>query len=191
MQFKMWLKNELKKGSIKSDSKEYYFAKTVVQDNGFQDFQTAKELDTYFSFNGVSKTARKIGNTLFKRWHSLKAKKKKKPEIAIFDGFNDKDKKNVRRVLRQAWSWSYSRRLVVNRCDIGEGYSRCELCKLKVPKITVDHIKPIGVVDAGFLMRLFVGSDKMRGLCTACHKIKTKLDIKAIKAAKSAIDDFY
>ena len=111
--------------------------------------------------------------------------KRKKAEILKFDGFNDADKKNVRRVLRQAWSWSFSRKLVEKRCALPNGYAKCEQCKKKVPKVFIDHIKAIGVVDAGFLMRLFVPSNQMQGLCKICHSLKTKTDNAKTRKTKA------
>jgi 2-oxoglutarate dehydrogenase complex dehydrogenase (E1) component-like enzyme len=110
----------------------------------------------------------------------------KKP--AKFDGLNEADKRNIRRVLRQAWSWSYSRRLVVKRCTLPNGFSRCEKCKKRVARVTVDHIARCGEVDQGnFIKRLFVASNKMQGLCDDCHKTKTREE-----RIKSKLDkDFY
>lgn len=119
-----------------------------------------------------------------------KPKRPKKLRPPMIDDLNDDDIKKIKRVLRQAWSWSYSRRLVIKRCDIGGGYSRCEGCKKKVPKIFVDHIEAIGTFDPKtYILRSFVPSRFMQGLCQPCHKVKTKADMKAMKEVSS--QDFY
>ena len=116
------------------------------------------------------------------------SKKTKKQKVLKFDGLNDDDVKKIKKVLRQVWSWSFSWRLVKKRCDIGGGYSRCEACRKRVPKVYVDHIKAVGTFDDNFIKRLFVPSNQLQGLCNSCHKVKTKADLKAIKDAKT---DFY
>lgn len=100
------------------------------------------------------------------------------------DCLNEDDIKKIKVVLRKVWSWSHSRKLVAKRCDIGGGYSKCEGCKKKCPKIFVDHIMPLGTFDLGYIYRLFVSSKEMQGLCAPCHKAKTKLDMVAIKRNK-------
>lgn len=101
------------------------------------------------------------------------------------DCLNSDDAKKIQKALRQVWSWSYSRRLVLKRCDLGGGYARCEGCRKKVPKVHVDHIRAVGTFDGeGYIGRLFVSSSKMQGLCATCHKVKTRADLKAIKEAK-------
>ncbi len=118
------------------------------------------------------------------------AKRRSKPKIEKFDGLNDQDKKNIRRVLRQAWSWSYSRRLVVKRCTLPNGFARCEKCRERCPIVKVDHIKQVGDVGPNYIAKLFVPSNKMQGLCKKCHDKKTKEERKAARKAKP-IDDFY
>lgn len=118
-------------------------------------------------------------------------KKKKVVKEKIFDGLNEKDIKRIRVSLRKAWSWSYSRRLVILRCTDSEGYVKCENCFKRCPKIMVDHIVPIGTVDSGFIERLFVPSTQMQGLCNLCHKFKTKTDMVLIKSKRKVPLDFY
>lgn len=114
----------------------------------------------------------------------MSKKTKKKKAFEIFDGLNDKDRKNIRAALRQVWSWSYSRRLVVKRCLIDGGFSKCEQCKKKCPKIFVDHIARVGDIDSGVIERMFVPSNKLRGLCKKCHDAKTKEERKIEREAE-------
>jgi hypothetical protein len=104
---------------------------------------------------------------------------------------NEDDIKKIKKALRQVWSWSHSRRLVTKRCDLGEGYSRCEKCKKKCPKIFIDHIEPVGTFDKNYIDRLFVPSKRMQGLCVNCHKSKTKTDLANIKRSKTDVGDFF
>lgn len=45
----------------------------------------------------------------------------------------------------------------------------------------VDHINRVGDVDAGFIERMFVPSNKLQGLCHKCHGLKTKQERKLAK----------
>lgn len=103
-----------------------------------------------------------------------KRSKRTQTVTPVVDGFGPKDAKRVRTACRRAWSWSYARRLVIERTTGKDGFSYCEQCKKKCPKIFVDHIDRVGEVDSGFLERLFVPSTKMQGLCKKCHNEKTK-----------------
>lgn len=104
-----------------------------------------------------------------------------KKKIEKFDGLGPDDKTKIRTALRRVWAWSYSRRLVVKRCSVGNDFSKCELCSAIVPKIFIDHINEAGEVDSGFIERLFVSSDKLQGLCKSCHSAKTKAYMKKKK----------
>lgn len=106
-----------------------------------------------------------------------------KRAVKIDVGLNDQDKKKIKSALRKVWSWSFARKLVVKRCDLGGGYSRCEKCRKKVPRIHVDHIEAVGPFSLDIISRMFVPSSKMQGLCDVCHKAKTKTDLVAIKDA--------
>ena len=105
------------------------------------------------------------------------------------DGFNDQDIKRIIPALRKVWSWSFSRRLVVKRCLLKNGFSKCEHCLKKCPKIFVDHIEAVGSFGVGYIERLFVPSSQLQGLCKNCHKEKTKIDLKRIKEAQEK--DFF
>lgn len=101
--------------------------------------------------------------------------KSKAPPV---DGLSAKDIKRLRSAIRQVWTYSTPRRLVVNRCLIKEGkwkgFSRCESCKTIVPKIFVDHIRRVGDVDEGYIKRMFVSSKSLQGLCKKEHDAKTR-----------------
>lgn len=117
-------------------------------------------------------------------------KKKTKNKKIIFDGIGPKDIKQIRIKLRQIWSWSQPRKLVVKRCSINGGeYSRCEKCKRKCAKVYVDHIERVGDVDEGFIKRLWVPSKYLQGLCKKCHAVKTRDERR--KAKNNDVGDFY
>lgn len=120
---------------------------------------------------------------LVKSYSRPKPKKKKE----VFDGLNEKDCERIGKALRNVWAWSHSRKLCIERATCGEGFPKCELCKARVPKVYVDHIEPVGTIDARIIERLFVPSTKMQALCKKCHGEKTKRDNKKIKEGK----DFY
>lgn len=108
------------------------------------------------------------------------AKKVKKQKPDKIDGFGSYEKQKVSNAIRQVWlRTSHARRLCVKRCTDQEGFAFCELCKVRTPKLKVDHIVAIGSVDkAGFLNKLFCPSNWLQGLCSPCHKIKTREDLK-------------
>jgi len=97
-----------------------------------------------------------------------------KKKVEKVDGLGPKEIAQIRVALRKVWSWSHARRLVIKRCEGKGGFSFCEKCKKRAPKIFVDHLKKCGEVDDGYIRRLFVSSDKMQGLCNKCHNKKTK-----------------
>lgn len=115
-------------------------------------------------------------------------KKAKKIRVAKTDGMGPEDIKKIMVALRKVWSWSFSRRLVVQRCIGRGGFSYCEKCKKRSPKIFVDHTKPVGAFDNEYAHRLFVPSTKMKGLCKECHKEKTKRDLVDIRFEGYSID---
>lgn len=117
----------------------------------------------------------------------MRTTKKKKAKPVKFDGLNPDDLRKIKIALRKVWSWSFSRKLVEKRCLIDDGFSKCEQCKTIVPRIYVDHIKSIGAPDADLIKKMFVPSNQMQGLCSSCHKKKTRDDKKLMEAEK----DFY
>lgn len=110
---------------------------------------------------------------------------KRKVKLKV-DGLSPDDIKKIRSAIRQVWSWSTPKRLCVARCIGADGFSRCEECKKKVPKIFVDHTTPVGEVDAGFIARLFCPSSGLRGMCHKCHRVKTASERKAAKGSRAA-----
>jgi hypothetical protein len=105
--------------------------------------------------------------------------KRKKEKI---DGLSADDRRKLASAIRKVWSWSYPRRLAIKRCLDKQGFTRCEKCKKRTPRIKVDHIIPCGPVDSdGFIKRLFVPSSGLQCLCKKDHDAKTKLE-KGIEA---------
>lgn len=102
------------------------------------------------------------------------AKKKKKPKLEKVDGLGPIDIKKIRNAVRQVWHRSHTRKLCVNRCIGKGGYFFCELCKKRTPVLKVDHIQKVGEVDSGFIKRMFTPSKNLQGLCSKCHKTKTR-----------------
>jgi hypothetical protein len=192
----MTFKNYLKTTDFGTENDEADFKYDFFRKNGGHEhrpFKNWDELENFLLFCRASPEAKCVGEKLMKRWLFNKAAKAREKEIAmgLTEGLNKRDIKHLIRVMRQVWSWSYSRRLVVKRTDIGGGYARCEKCKKKVPKVHVDHIQPVGTFNRSYISRLFVHSKKLQGLCQNCHKVKTKADLKAIKSKKEKIADFY
>lgn len=131
------------------------------------------------------------GRSAFKKWQKIEREKKENKKPKKLDGLGPDDIDKIKKALRQVWSWSYSRRLVIKRCDLGDHYSRCEKCRKKVPKIHVDHIKPVGTFDERYVQRLFVPSSEMQGLCTLCHKVKTKADVATIRSKRAEDEEMF
>ncbi len=108
------------------------------------------------------------------------------------DGLSPHDVKKIRAAIRQVWHRSHVRKLCVNRCIGKDGFSYCELCKKRAPKVFIDHITKVGEVDSGFIKRLFVASKYLQGLCKKCHDLKTKEERRIAAAKKkAAVKDFY
>ena len=109
---------------------------------------------------------------------NIKKKKSKPPKV---DGLGPEEIKRIRSAIRQVWSWSYAKRLVTLRCIGKNGFSYCELCKKKSPKVFIDHKIAVGELDAGFIKRLFCSSKDLQGLCKTCHDAKTKQERRDAK----------
>lgn len=99
-------------------------------------------------------------------------------KLAPTDGLGPLEIKKIRSAVRLVWHRCHARKLVVKRCTGLNGFLFCEKCFDQVPKIKIDHIKNVGDVDAGFITRMFVSSDKLQGLCTKCHNEKTRKERK-------------
>lgn len=113
-----------------------------------------------------------------------------KKKIEKVDGLSANDIKKIRNALRQIWHRSHVRKLCVNRCIGAGGFSYCEKCKKRAPKVFIDHIIKVGDVDSGFIKRLFTPSKNLQGLCKKCHDAKTKAE-RAAKPRAKKIEDFY
>lgn len=111
-------------------------------------------------------------------------KKRKKKLVQLIDGLNPKDIENIRKALRQVWSWSYPRKLCIARATDKNGFGRCELCRKRVPKLFADHIRPVGLVDAGFIDRMWCSSKFLQALCKKCHDKKTRQERKDLEIEK-------
>lgn len=94
----------------------------------------------------------------------------------------------IRRVLRQVWSWSKGPKDVDKRIKHPEkrGLFQCEKCKEYRERIYRDHIIPVVAPDAvftepmeaaiAFMRSLFVPAEKLQGLCWECHHEKTQTE---------------
>lgn len=119
------------------------------------------------------------------------AKRQKSPPT---DGFGPSERKKIDSAIRQVWYRSKARATAVKRCMDKKGFTKCEKCKKRTPKIKVDHIVPCGPVDSdGFVTRLFCPSSGLQCWCHACHKPKTNAEAKARAQAKKkrAFTDTY
>lgn len=98
--------------------------------------------------------------------------KRKKPERV--DGFGPTERKRIDSAIRRVWYQSRARATAVKRCTDKSGFTRCQKCKARTPKLKIDHITPAGPVDSdGFIVRLFCPSTGLQGLCPDCHQLKT------------------
>lgn len=103
-----------------------------------------------------------------------------------YDGFSPRDRARVRSAIRQVWSRCYMRRIAKARAVHEDGFEYCEKCGERVPKVTIDHIIPVGDILDGGIERMFCPSSGLQALCHGCHKIKTKEDNKKTKELKNA-----
>lgn len=104
-----------------------------------------------------------------------------KRKLANTDGLGPREIARVRAAIRLVWHRCYARKLAVIRCVGEDGFSYCEGCKQRSPKVFIDHIVTVGDLDGGFIKRLFCPSCGLQGLCKACHDAKTKLERKRNK----------
>lgn len=98
------------------------------------------------------------------------------------DGLSPRDIEQIRKAIRQVWSWSHPRRLALKRAIGADGFYRCEECGERVPKVLVDHTVEVGDVDGGFIARLFCPSTGLKCMCRECHGEKTYLERRFKKA---------
>lgn len=130
----------------------------------------------------------------------VKAEEAKKAKKAArkLDGLGPHLEQKIRSALREVWHRSEARKLVVNRTALADGYARCEHPKCKgkrYPKIYIDHVVNVGPLDAGFIKRMFVPSNKLQGLCKMHHDEKTKAERaskkRTVPKRAKPVDDFY
>ena len=109
-------------------------------------------------------------------------RKKEKRKERQFDGLGPFMIQKIRNAIRQLWMRSSpARKIVVKRSELKGGYSRCEKCKKKVPKVYIDHKVRVGDLDNRFLNRLFCPSNGLQALCKICHDKKTAIEKKSQK----------
>lgn len=97
------------------------------------------------------------------------------------DGLGPLEIKRIRSAIRQVWHRCHARALVIKRATEADGFFRCEKCRLITPALKIDHIVNVGDVDAGFIKRMFVPSNRLQALCKQCHGFKTKEERRLLK----------
>lgn len=113
------------------------------------------------------------------------AKRKKYEPI---DGFGPKERQRVASVVRQVWYQCRARKLAIKRATGKDGFTYCEKCKKRTPKICVDHIDPAGSVDGPYwILRMFVPHGELQCWCPKCHAAKTKAENKLRKECEDSI----
>jgi len=134
-----------------------------------------------------------MGKTKPPKKAKIKPPKKAKIKPPKIDGLSAHDIKKIRAAVRQVWHRSHVRKLCVNRCIGKGGFSFCEACGKRAPKVHIDHKLNVGAVDAGFIERMFTPSKNLQGLCKVCHNQKTKAEraeAKRIEKIKDAEKGF-
>jgi hypothetical protein len=110
-----------------------------------------------------------------------KPKPKKEKPKQVDGELSRKDIQRLRQAIRKVWSWSYARKVCIARATDTDGFGHCEKCKQKVPKVYADHIKKVGLVDEGFITRMWCSSKELQALCKKCHDKKTRDERKEDK----------
>jgi hypothetical protein len=104
-----------------------------------------------------------------------------KQKLTKTDGIGPYEIKRIRAAVRLVWHRCHARALAVKRCTGTDGFTYCERCKERTPKLKIDHIENVGEVDSGFIFRMFVPSIGLQGLCKKCHDKKTALERNVAK----------
>jgi 5-methylcytosine-specific restriction endonuclease McrA len=87
---------------------------------------------------------------------------------------------HCRIVWRQSVYYQQAKKLT--KIDGKSGWFKCQRCERETEKIQIDHVVAIGrqpqdLEEFGkWLIKLFCGADNLSGICTDCHKKKTKED---------------
>lgn len=91
----------------------------------------------------------------------------------------------------EMWNWWPPRKLAKLQAETRPGFKRCVSCKNEFPEkqTQVDHIEAIGPQPPrqtwdSYLDRKFVPVQKLQVLCLACHKVKTKEDVRKMRGKK-------
>jgi len=116
------------------------------------------------------------------------------------DWANMKKPKSLRQIilsgLGKAWMYWPPRNEVKKRCKHPDkpGWYICEINKEHiVERLDVDHIIPCIKPSDGFISwdeyinSRFVLADKLQGICTICHKAKTKAENKQRREVKKNV----
>lgn len=192
---KMTLKNYCKR-RVKYGPQDgvWDFADEFLKDKdyGRRNFKTWETLEAYLTESGACDAAQDAARRLFIEWTGFnqfgpkpkKKKQKRKTKPEKIDGLSPEDIKRIRSAIRQVWSWSHPKRIAAARAVRADGFSYCEKCKKKVPKVYQDHIVPCGAVDVGFIKRMWCSSKGLQNLCKPCHNNKTKQERKDLEIEK-------
>jgi len=93
------------------------------------------------------------------------------------------------------WSWWPPRKQCKQAAYKGRDASgnhqwQCAECRLNATTVQIDHKNPKGKAPQNleelpaYLRAYFCRIENLQCLCTACHKIKTKADVKQIRGLK-------
>lgn len=93
--------------------------------------------------------------------------------------------------LDKMWAWHGPRKACKKASCIGRingiEHFRCAACKLAVAKVEIDHIAAKGKRPRKlnelipYIERYFCDITNLQSLCVACHKHKTKTDVRKIR----------
>lgn len=178
MVFKKWLKKQIKLQTLSLVEQD--FAEDVQRDKKFRDFRAWDKLEAYVvRASSGNEAVIQAAKSCFEMWAAQDSK-------ALVDGLGLKDVERLRKATRQVWSWSYPKRLALESATDHEGFHWCRGCKKKVPKVFIDHKKPVGKIDAGYFDRLFCPSKELQALCKKCHDNKTRKEREQLKLEREA-----
>lgn len=174
--FKAFVEAYAKDPESNNSCPEWDFCNDAIRDKQFKNHTNWHTLKRYLEGRrGVCEEAVLAAKVVFEDWA-----KKHGP----IDGMSPKDIEKLRKATRQVWSWSVPRKLCLERAKDEDGFYHCEHCKMKAPKIHVDHKIAVGDLDAGYFDRLFTPSKNLQALCADCHGAKTRADRKVMEAQK-------